>query len=96
MQARDDSSDCALSQPGEQLTAQRCSWGWDDNQVVAEGNVVLRRAAMDQITRSPRLEGHLGDDGLIRFGAPGQRVTSTIKLKTPDATDSESPSRVSF
>ena len=37
---------------------------------------------MDQITRSPRLEGHLGDDGLIRFGAPGQRVTSTIKLKT--------------
>ena len=61
-------SDCALSQPGEQLTAQRCSWGWDDNQVVAEGNVVLRRAAMDQITRSPRLEGHLGEDGLIRFG----------------------------
>ena len=89
-------SDCSLSQPGEQLTAQRCSWGWDDNQVVAEGNVVLRRAAMDQITRSPRLEGHLGEDGLIRFGAPGQRVTSTIKLKTQDATDSTSPSRVSF
>ncbi|MGB1623053.1 MAG: LPS export ABC transporter periplasmic protein LptC, partial [Synechococcus sp.] len=73
---------CELVQPDQRLTAQRCSWSWSNDTVVAEGNVVLRRLALDQVTRAPRLEGVLNDVGVIRFGAPGQRVRSTLKLKS--------------
>ena len=89
-------SGCELVQPDQQLTAQRCSWNWGNDSVVAEGNVVLKRDALDQTTRASRLEGVLNDDGVIRFGAPGRRVTSTIKLKTPNQSDETNRPPVSF
>ncbi|MAR06632.1 MAG: LPS export ABC transporter periplasmic protein LptC [Cyanobium sp. NAT70] len=72
---------CRLRQPGEQLKAQRCSWNWQTDVVIADGDVELRRDDLNQITRAERLEGTIGEDGLLRFGAPGQRVKSSIKLK---------------
>ena len=74
---------CRLSQPGELLTAQRCSWNWLTNRVVADGDVVLRRQEPLQKTRAPRMEGQLGSSEGVRFGSSGQRVRSSIRF-TPD------------
>ena len=63
---------CHLTQPGEILTAHRCSWNWVSNRVVADGNVVLRRQEPEQETRAPRLEGQLGSREGVRFGSTGQ------------------------
>jgi len=73
-------SDCRLQQKTETLTAQRCSWNWRSERVVADGDVVLRRTKPEQITRATRMEARIADDGEIRFGQPGARVESTIKL----------------
>ena len=73
-------SDCRLQQKTETLTAQRCSWNWRSERVVADGDVVLRRTKPEQITRATRMEARITDDGEIRFGQPGARVESTIKL----------------
>jgi hypothetical protein len=70
-----------VNQPGEQLRAQRCSWNWSTDVVIADGDVELKRDELDQITTAARLEGRVGDDGVLRFGAPGQRVRSEIRLK---------------
>lgn len=89
-------SGCELAQPDQHLTAERCSWNWSDETIVADGNVVLKRLSLDQITRAPRLEGVLNDAGVIRFGAPGQRVTSTLKLKTANPATTTKTAPVSF
>ena len=73
--------ECRVSQPGEQLRAKRCSWNWSTDVVIADGDVKLQRDALDQVTTAARLEGRIGDDGVLRFGAPGQRVRSEIRLK---------------
>ena len=82
---------CRLSQPGESLTAQRCSWNWLTNRVVADGDVLLRRREPDQETRAPRMEGQLGSSEGVRFGSSGQRVRSSIRF-TPDQPGSAPPS----
>ncbi|MGB1416322.1 MAG: LPS export ABC transporter periplasmic protein LptC [Synechococcus sp.] len=87
---------CELVQPDQRLTAQRCSWSWSNDTVVADGDVVLRRMALDQVTRAPRLEGVLNDAGVIRFGAPGQRVRSTLKLKSVNPADGATSGPMSF
>ena len=74
-------ADCRVNQPGEQLRARRCSWNWSTDVVIADGDVELKRDELDQITTAARLEGRVGDDGVLRFGAPGQRVRSEIRLK---------------
>ena len=58
----------------------RCNWNWRNEQVVADGDVVLSRSKPEQITRASRMEAKITDDGEDRFGQPGQRVESTIKL----------------
>lgn len=73
-------SDCRLQQKQETLTARRCTWNWNSQRVVADGDVVLRRKKPEQTTRASRMEATITDDGEIRFGQPGQRVESTIKL----------------
>ena len=73
-------SGCRLEQKTETLTARRCSWDWRAERVVADGDVVLRRSTPQQITRASRMEATITDAGDIRFGQPGQRVESTIKL----------------
>mgnify|MGYP001388361910 CR=1 FL=1 len=89
---------CHLTQPGEILTAHRCSWNWVSNRVVADGNVVLRRQEPEQETRTPRLEGQLGSSEGVRFGSTGQRLRSSIRFMPdqPRSGPSSSRSRVSF
>ena len=73
-------SACRLEQKTETLTARRCSWNWLSERVVADGDVVLRRSQPEQITRASRMEATISDDGEVRFGQPGARVESRIKL----------------
>ena len=73
---------CRFEQPGESLTANRCSWNWKEERVVAEGDVELRRDQLNQITRASRLEGTVGKDGALRFGSPGERVRSRIRVES--------------
>ena len=75
-------SDCRIEQPGEKLTADRCLWNWESEEVLAEGNVQLQREANDQITRASRLEGRVGEQGLITFTAPGGKVESQVKFQS--------------
>ena len=77
-------SACRLEQQSETLTAQRCSWNWRNERLVADGDVVLRRSDPEQTTRATRMEATLSEDGEVRFGRPGQRVESTIKLNPKD------------
>lgn len=89
---------CHLRQPGETLTAHRCSWNWVSNRVVADGNVVLRRQDPEQETRAPRMEGQLGSGEGVRFSSAGQRVRSSIHVMPyqPRSTPPASHPRVSF
>ena len=73
-------SACALSQPGEQLSADRCVWNWSSGRFDAEGEVVLRRQAYKQVTRSSRLQGRIGKEGTAVFSSPGARVNSQFHL----------------
>lgn len=88
-------SDCRLQQKTETLTAQRCSWNWRSERLVADGDVVLRRTKPEQITRATRMEARITDDGEIRFGQPGARVQSTIKLN-PSKQEKRRRPQVSF
>ena len=88
-------SDCRLQQKTESLTAQRCSWNWRSERVVADGDVVLRRSKPEQVTRATRMEARITDDGEIRFGQPGARVQSTIKLN-PSKSEKRRRPQVSF
>lgn len=86
-------SDCQLTQPGDQLTAQRCSWNWDSGAVLAEGDVVLKRDKLKQVTRARRLDGVTGDDGRISFSAPGQQVTTQLQLKDGTPSTGQGPTQ---
>ena len=89
-------ADCVVEQPTEQLRAQRCSWNWSNDQIVADGDVTLRRDALNQTTRAGRLEGRIGEDGTLIFGTPGQRVESEIRIRESSADGEKKRPRVSF
>ena len=72
--------DCNLRQPGEQLTARRCQWNWPSGRFQAEGDVELRRATYQQVTRSAQLRGTIGKDGTAVFSSPGAKVNSQFTL----------------
>ena len=88
-------SACRLEQKTETLTARRCSWNWLSERVVADGDVVLRRSQPEQITRASRMEATIADDGEVRFGQPGARVESRIKLNPKTEQQPRRP-KVSF
>jgi hypothetical protein len=69
-----------LLQPGEQLQAQQCLWHWPNGQIRAQGSVVVRRQANQQITRADQLQGRIGTNGLAVFSSPGARVQSQVTL----------------
>lgn len=71
---------CDLRQPGEWLQAADCRWNWTTQAIVATGNVVLRRTANQQVTRSSQVNGTLGAKGLAVFTTPGGRVSSDLRL----------------
>jgi hypothetical protein len=75
------SSRCKLQQPTDSLTANRCQWNWQNDQVKAIGNVVLKRQANNQTTKSDRIDGRLGSQGLVVFTSPGSRVKTQMTLK---------------
>ena len=83
--------DCRLVQPDQELTAELCSWNWESGEVLSEGDVILRRDEMQQVTRSSRLEGLTGDDGRITFSAPGQRVKTRLQIQEEQAGPGEPP-----
>ena len=74
-------SGCRLTQPGEPLDADQCSWNWSSNRVSAEGGVELKRESNQHITRSQRLEGVVGDQGTVTFSSPGGLVHSEMTIK---------------
>ncbi len=75
------SGHCKLEQPTDSLTANRCQWNWQSDEVKALGNVVLKRQANNQTTKSNRIEGRLGNQGLVVFTSPGSRVNTQMTLK---------------
>ena len=75
------SSNCKLEQPTDSLTANRCQWNWQSDQVKAIGNVVLKRQTNNQTTKSERIDGRLGSQGLVVFTSPGSRVNTQMTLK---------------
>jgi len=85
------SSHCKLEQPTDSLTANRCQWNWQSDQVKAIGNVVLKRQANNQTTKSDRIDGRLGSQGLVVFTSPGSRVNTqmTLKQQSPRAKSKE-------
>ena len=85
------SSQCKLEQPTDSLTANRCQWNWQSDQVKAIGNVLLKRQANNQTTKSDRIDGRLGSQGLVVFTSPGSRVNTqmTLKQQSPRAKSKE-------
>ena len=75
------SSHCKLEQPTDSLTANHCEWNWQSDQVKAIGNVVLKRQANNQTTKSDRIDGRLGSQGLVVLTSPGSRVKTQMSLK---------------
>ena len=83
---------CRLQQPGESLQAERCRWNWQSQAVRALGDVQLRRQANQQLTRSDRLDGRLGSDGLAVFTSPGGGRVNT-QVVVPPARRDQQPDR---
>ena len=79
--------DCRIQQPGESLEAETCRWNWTTEDVLAEGNVRLRRDANDQLTRASTLKGKVGKKGRITFTAPGGKVQSQVRFPSDGSTD---------
>ncbi|MEB3306176.1 MAG: LPS export ABC transporter periplasmic protein LptC [Cyanobacteriota bacterium] len=71
---------CQLRQDGDQLTAQRCLWNWKSQGISAEGQVLYRRLANDQLTRADRMEGKLGSMGGVKATTPNGRVFSQLRV----------------
>ena len=90
--------DCSFRQPGETLRAERCLWNWERNDIEARGDVILKRKANQHLTRSTRMKGRLGKEGMIEFSAPGARVHSQVRIEEPTKPQSQQRSRsqVSF
>ena len=82
--------DCRIEQPGEALDATTCRWNWGTEEVLAEGNVLLKRDANDQLTRASKLAGQVGDQGRITFTAPGGKVQSQVRFPS-DRSEDQSP-----
>ena len=82
--------DCRIEQPGEALDATTCRWNWGTEEVLAEGNVLLKRDANDQLTRASKLAGQVGDQGRITFTAPGGKVQSQVRFPS-DQSEDQSP-----
>ena len=66
-------SACRLEQPGEQLKAQRCSWNWKSQEIIAESD-------------AQRLRGQVGADDRIRFNPSDGRVRSQFRLRAAPVT----------
>ena len=81
---------CELSQPGDRLTADACSWNWRTNQVQARGDVELRREQNGLITRANQLDGRAARDGSVVFTQPGGRVTTQFRIPSDSGTQGRS------
>lgn len=80
-------SDCQLQQPDQSLNAKQCRWNWDTGELMARGSVELRREQLNQLTRAEVMQGFTGEDGQIRFTAPGSRVQTRLEFDQPDSAE---------
>jgi LPS export ABC transporter protein LptC len=71
---------CQLQQHGDDLQARRCQWNWTSQAVEAEGDVVFRRQANQQLTRAERLQAQLGPRGNVLASTPGGRVVTELRV----------------
>jgi LPS export ABC transporter protein LptC len=78
-------NECKLKQPTDSLTANRCQWNWQTDEVQAIGNVVLKRQTNNQTTKSDRIDGRIGSEGLVVFTSPGKRVKTQMTLNQKPA-----------
>ncbi len=81
--------DCRIQQPGESLDATTCRWNWGTEEVLAEGDVLLKRDANEQLTRASRLVGRVGEKGRITFTAPGGKVESQVRFPSDQPLDQD-------
>ena len=81
-------SDCQLQQPDQSLKAKQCRWNWDTGELMARGSVELRRNQLNQLTRAEVMQGITGEDGQIRFTAPGSRVKTKLEFDQPESAES--------
>ena len=82
---------CQLFQTGDALQARLCRWNWATQAVEAEGGVVLRRTANQQVSRGERLRGRLGPEGEITLTSPGAQVFS--RFQVPQRSGRPQPAR---
>ena len=54
---------------------------------MARGSVELRREQLNQLTRAEVMQGFTGEDGQIRFTAPGSRVQTRLEFDQPDSAE---------
>ena len=55
---------------------------------MARGSVELRRDQLNQLTRAEVMQGITGEDGQIRFTAPGSRVKTKLEFDQPESAES--------
>ena len=89
---------CHVAQPDKTLRAQRCTWNWKDDLLVAAGNVDLKESGNEQRTRAEQMEGEINPDGSIRFSPSRSRVKTQINLDAGQNKSSKrnDPSQVQF
>ena len=71
---------CSLQWPGELLQARFCRWNWLSGEILAKGDVELRRHNSDQISQAQWLKGSVGPKKHIQLSNPGGYVSSKLEL----------------
>jgi lipopolysaccharide assembly outer membrane protein LptD (OstA) len=89
-------SDCEFKQPGEQLTANSCSWNWQTGDIYASGDVLLMRSQFNQITKASQMQGKTGKDGIVSFSSPGEQVQTRLQFPRGVASDKTKSTPIQF
>ena len=84
---------CRIQQPGERLSARKCRWNWETDEVLATGNVRVERDENNQITESQTLNGSVGEKGSLIFSAPGNKVRSELTIEEKTKGQNQTPQR---
>jgi LPS export ABC transporter protein LptC len=89
-------SDCEFKQPGEQLTANSCSWNWQTGDIYASGDVLLMRSQFNQSTKASKMQGKTGKDGIVSFSSPGEQVQTRLQFPRGVASDKTKSTPIQF
>ncbi len=72
---------CELNQLQQSLLANKCTWNWNEQKLIAEGSVLLERDKGKIRTMSDKLEARVGTDGKIILSSPKSKVISIIEIE---------------